>query len=80
MQTQTKIKAITTLLLIMQLTFQSIAQEIADTSQTEEPNYKIHVLAKVTDTEIVLRWAPDNQLARVCNACNGSNHKMNEQK
>jgi len=65
MQNQTKIKTITTLLLILQLSFQSTAQEInkADTSQTEEPNYKIQVLAKVSDTEIVLRWAPDNPIA-----------------
>ncbi|MCF6365216.1 MAG: hypothetical protein L3J35_03345 [Bacteroidales bacterium] len=67
MQTQTKIKIkiITILLLILQLTFSATAQKInkADTSQTEEPNPKIHVLAKVSDTEIVLRWAPDNPIA-----------------
>lgn len=65
MQNKTKIKTITILLLLLQLTFSATAQEInqADTSQTEEPNYKIHVLAKVTDTEIVLRWAPDNPIA-----------------
>ncbi|MCF6366968.1 MAG: hypothetical protein L3J35_12305 [Bacteroidales bacterium] len=60
-----QIKIIAALLLFLQLSFQATAQEIteADTSQTEAPNYKIHVLAKVTDTEIVLRWAPDNPIA-----------------
>ena len=65
MQNQTKIKVIILLLIIMQFIQQVSAQEInkADTSQTEEPIPKIHVLAKVTDTEIVLRWAPDNPVA-----------------
>ncbi len=41
------------------------AQEITivDTSQTDKLIYKIHILAKVTDSEIVLRWAPDNAIA-----------------
>ena len=62
MQNQTKTKAIILLLIILQFIQQATAQEInkADTSQTEELNYKIHVLAKVTDTEIVLRWAAGN--------------------
>lgn len=65
MQNQTKIKSIILLLIILQFIQQANAQEInkADTSQTNEPNYKIHVLAKVTDAEIVLRWAPDNAIA-----------------
>ncbi len=68
MHKQIYIKSITSvvaLFFILQLSFQASAQEIAkaDTSQTEEANYKIHVLAKVSDTEIVLRWAPDNPIA-----------------
>ena len=53
------------LFLLLQTAFQVKAQESnnADTSKTVDIEYKIHLLAKVTDTEIVLRWAPDNAIA-----------------
>lgn len=68
MQKQNHIKHIKTcavLFTIMFSLFNTKAQEItnADTSQTDEIKYKIHLSAKVTDTETVLRWAPDNAIA-----------------
>jgi hypothetical protein len=43
--------------------FDAFAHNTTDTIPEEEQQYKIHVLTKVTDTEILLRWAPNNPIA-----------------
>lgn len=65
MQNTNRIKTTAILISIMLFLFYANAQNTneTDTSQTEEIKYKIHVLAKVTAGEIVLRWAPDNAIA-----------------
>ncbi len=51
--------------IFIQIPFGLQSQEInhSDSAYSEDTKYKIQVLAKVTNTEIILRWAPNSPIA-----------------